>query len=227
MKKECFENRELSWLRFNQRVLEEAQTVSNPLLERLSFTAIFQSNLDEFFRVRVGNLLRKKKTDPDKKDSVSRMKPKEQLKAIYEQVRALTPARDAAYHEIMASLRIHGIQQVTMHSATPSEQLMLSEWFKREIRPIAMPVMIDKGKPFPFLRDRMLYIILRLESKSGIRMGVLPVSDQCQRMIRLGSDGRFILAEDVILAHAHSVFGNTRVIDRTILRVTRSASIQP
>lgn len=225
MKTECFENRELSWLRFNQRVLEEAQAVSNPLLERLCFTAIFQSNLDEFFRVRVGNLLRKQAEEPKKRESLTKMKPKTQLRAIFEQVRSMTPARDAAYHEIMTALRASGLEQVTMRSATPAEQALLSEWFKREIRPVSLPVVIDKGKPFPFFRDRALYAVLRLESKSGIRMGVLPVSDQCQRIIRLGSGGRFILAEDVILAYAHTVFSNSRVIDRTILRVTRSASI--
>ena len=227
MKTDCFENRELSWLRFNKRVLEEAQAESNPLLERLGFTAIFQSNLDEFFRVRVGNLLRKEQEDPKKKDSISKMTPKKQLKAISDEVRALAPARDAVYHEIMGALRRHGLEQVSMQSATPAEQVMLSDWFKREIRPVSLPVVIDKGKPFPFLRDRVLYIVLRLESKSGIRMGILPVSDQCQRMIRLGSGGRFILSEDVILAYAHTVFGNSRVTDRTILRVTRSASIMP
>ena len=227
MKNECFENRELSWLRFNARVLEEARAESNPLLERLCFTAIFQSNLDEFFRVRVGNLLRKQQENPKKPDAVSNMKPKAQLRAIYEQVRALAPARDSAYHEIMGALRKEGLEQVSVQSASSAEQLMLSEWFKREIRPLSLPVIVDKGKPFPFLRDRALYIVLRLESKSGIRMGILPVSDQCQRIIRLGSSGRFILAEDVILAYAHTVFGNSRVIDRTILRVTRSASITP
>jgi len=225
MQTECFENRELSWLRFNRRVLEEAQATGNPLLERLGFTAIFQSNLDEFFRVRVGNLLRKQQEDPKKRDSLSKMKPKTLLRTILEQVRTMTPARDAAYHEIMTLLRRHGLEQVTMHSATPAEQTMLAEWFRREIRPVSLPVVIDKGKPFPFFRDRALYAVLRLESKSGIRMGVLPVSDQCQRIIRLGSGGRFILAEDVILAFAHTVFSNSRVIDRTILRVTRSASI--
>ena len=227
MKSDCFENRELSWLRFNQRVLEEAQAESNPLLERLCFTAIFQSNLDEFFRVRVGNLLRKQKEDPKKKDSISKMKPKEQLRAIYEQVRSLSSARDAAFHEIMDALRSEGLERVTIHSATAAEQALLSEWFKREIRPVSMPVIVDKGKQVPFLRDRALYAVLRLESKSGVRMGILPVSDQCQRIIRLGNSGRFILAEDVILAYAHTVFGNSRVIDRTILRVTRSASITP
>ncbi|MCR4760221.1 MAG: polyphosphate kinase 1 [Oscillospiraceae bacterium] len=227
MKLSCFENRELSWLRFNARVLEEARTESNPLLERLCFTAIFQSNLDEFFRVRVGNLVRKQKEEPKKADSLSDMKPKEQLRAIFEQVRTLTPERDTAYHEIMAALRSEGLEQVSVSSATAAEQNILSDWFKREIRPLSLPVIVDKGKPFPFLRDRALYIILRLESKSGIRMGILPVSDQCQRIIRLGSGGRFVLAEDVILAYAHTVFGNSRVIDRTILRVTRSASISP
>ena len=104
MKNECFENRDLSWLRFNQRVLEEAQCKSNPLLERLCFTAIFQSNLDEFFRVRVGNLLRKQAEEPKEKDSLSGLKPEKLLKQIYAQVRTLAPARDAAYHEIMNEL---------------------------------------------------------------------------------------------------------------------------
>lgn len=226
MKPESFENRELSWLRFNQRVLEEAQAESNPLLERLCFTAIFQSNLDEFFRVRVGNLLRKYEENPKQKDAVSKMKPKAQLRAIYEQVRALSSARDAAFHQIMDTLRSEGLEQVTIHTATPAEQTMLADWFKREIRPVALPVVVDKGKPFPFLRDRALYAVLRLESKSGVRMGILPVAGQWQRVIRLGG-GRFILAEDVILAYAHTVFGNSTVIDRTILRVTRSARIAP
>lgn len=227
MKSDCFENRELSWLRFNQRVLEEAQTDTNPLLERLCFTAIFQSNLDEFYRVRVGNLLRKQKENPKKKDELSKMKPKEQLRAIYDKTRFLTSVRDTAFYEIMNALRSDGLERVTIHSATPQEQTMLAEWFKREIRPLSMPVIVDKGKPVPFLRDRVLYAVLRLESKSGVRMGILPISDQCQRIIRLGNSGRFILAEDVILAYAHTVFGNSNVVDRTILRVTRSASITP
>lgn len=227
MKSECYENRELSWLRFNQRVLEEAQLETNPLLERLCFTAIFQSNLDEFYRVRVGNLLRKHKENPKKKDEFGKMKPKEQLRAIYDKTRFLTSVRDTAFYEIMNALRSEGLERVTIHSASPQEQTMLAEWFKREIRPLSMPVIVDKGKPVPFLRDRVLYAVLRLESKSGVRMGILPISDQCQRIIRLGSTGRFILAEDVILAYAHTVFGNSRVVDRTILRVTRSASITP
>ena len=224
MPQSVFENRELSWLRFNQRVLEEAQCVSVPLLERLGFTAIFQSNLDEFFRVRVGKLMRDKKERPQKKDKLSNKKTAAQLDAIYDAVRALTPGRDAAYHEIMGNLRQYGLEQITLHTATSADRSIMSEWFKREIRPVAMPTIVDKGKPIPFLRDRCLYVVLRLESKSEIRMGILPVSDQCPRMVRLGG-GRFILAEDVILAYAHTLFGNSKVIDRTLLRVTRSANI--
>lgn len=227
MKNNCFENRELSWLRFNARVLEEAQCSATPLLERLNFTAIFQNNLDEFFRVRVGKLLRDRAEDPKQTDPLTDMTPQKQLDAVFDQVRALVPARDNAYHTVMGELRSHGLEQVTMRSATVEEQRILADWFKREIRPLSMPVIIDKGKPFPFLRDRVLYIVLRLESKSGIRMGILPVSDQSQRIIRLGSGSRFILAEDVVLALAHTAFANSRVIDRTILRVTRSASISP
>lgn len=221
----ALENRELSWLRFNQRVLEEAQSPNVPLLERLGFTAIFQSNLDEFFRVRVGKLLRKKKEDPKSKDAMSKMTPKEQLRAIFDTVRTMTPARDAAYHEIMASLRPYGLEQVTMLTATASEKTMLAEWFKREVRPLAMPMIVDKGKAIPFFRDRSLYVVLLLESKSGVRMGIVPVTDHYPRLIQLGNAGRFILAEDVILAFAHTLFRNSVVIDRTIMRLTRSASI--
>lgn len=224
MQQQIYENRELSWLRFNQRIIEEAQCPSVPLLERLGFTAIFQSNLDEFFRVRVGKLLRDYAENPKEKDSISKMKPKAQLREIFDTVRTLAPVRDDAYFEILSSLRPYGLEQVTIHTANSSDKSIMSEWFKREIRPLAMPAVIDKGKPFPFLRDRKLYILLRLESKSGFRMGLLSVSDQFPRMLRLGN-GRFILAEDVILAYAHTLFGNSKVIDRTILRVTRSASI--
>ena len=225
MNEDVFENRELSWLKFNQRVLEEAFCAANPLLERLCFTAIFQNNLDEFFRVRVGGLLKDQSQNPDKRDTITDLKPKAQLRAIFDTVRTLAPARDAVYHEIMSRLRNEGLEQVTIHTITAAEHAFLADWFKREIRPLSMPIVIDKGKPFPFFRDRSLYVILRLESKSGIRMGVLPVSDQCQRIIRLGTGGRFILAEDAILAFAHTIFSNSTVIDRTILRATRSATI--
>lgn len=224
LQQQVFENRELSWLSFNQRVLEEAQDPSVPLLERLAFTAIFQSNLDEFFRVRVGKLLRACSEEPKKKDPFTNLTPKAQLQAIFDTVRTLGPVRDAAYHQILSALRPYGLEQVTIHTATSADKNLMSEWFKREIRPLAMPVVVDKGKSFPFLRDRNLYIVLRLESRTGIRMGILSVADQYPRMLRLGN-GRFILAEDVILAYAHTLFGNSKVIDSTILRVTRSAAI--
>lgn len=226
MSNSVFENRELSWLRFNHRVLEEAQSVNVPLLERLGFTAIFQSNLDEFFRVRVGKLLQKKKEDPKSEDSLTKMTPKEQLRQIFDTVRTMTPARDAAYHEIMGELRCYGLEQVTMQTATREELHLLGEWFKREVRPLAMPMIVDKGKPVPFFRDRALYAVLLLESKSDVRMGIVPVTDQYPRIIPLGKGGRFVLSEDVILHFAHLLFRNSVIIDRTLMRLTRSASIE-
>lgn len=226
MSNPAYENREISWLRFNQRVLEEAQSHHVPLLERLSFTAIFQSNMDEFFRVRVGKLLRKKKEFPDSEDPITKLTPKVQLHQIFDTVRTLTPARDAAYHEIMGELRPYGLEQVTMQTATEGELSMLAEWFKREVRPLAMPIIVDKGKALPFFHDRALYVILLLESKSGVRMGIVPITDQYPRIIRLNKTGRFILSEDVIQAYAHLLFRNSVVIDRTIMRLTRSASIE-
>lgn len=226
MSNPVYENREISWLRFNQRVLEEAQSHDVPLLERLAFTAIFQSNMDEFFRVRVGKLLRKKKESPDSEDSITKFTPKIQLRQIFDMVRTLTPAKDAAYHEIMDELRPYGLEQVTMQTATEDERSMLAEWFKREVRPLAMPIIVDKGRAVPFFHDRALYVVLLLESKSGVRMGIVPITDQYPRMIRLNKGGRFILSEDVIQAYAHLLFRNSVVIDRTVMRLTRSASIE-
>lgn len=226
MSNPVYENREISWLRFNQRVLEEAQSHDVPLLERLAFTAIFQSNMDEFFRVRVGKLLRKKKESPDSEDSITKLTPKIQLRQIFDMVRTLNPAKDAVYHEIMDELRPYGLEQVTMQTATEDERSMLAEWFKREVRPLAMPIIVDKGRAVPFFHDRALYVVLLLESKSGVRMGIVPITDQYPRMIRLNKGGRFILSEDVIQAYAHLLFRNSVVIDRTVMRLTRSASIE-
>ena len=221
-----YDNRELSWLKFNQRVLEEACNPDTPLLERLKFTAIFQSNLDEFFRVRVGSLYDQHLTDPDKSDSRSGMTAKEQLKAIFRRVRELEPQRDNAYGEIMQALGAHGVMQVTYPTATDEERRFLDTYFKKEIRPLIVPMVVDKEHPFPFLKNQEIYAVLHLESKSGVRLGIIPVNEQFKRVISLGENGkRFILAEDLILSLSPSIFKNFKVIDRTLLRITRSADI--
>ena len=223
---EGFDNRELSWLKFNQRVLEEACSPESPLLERLKFTAIFQSNLDEFFRVRVGSLYDQHAEGPDKQDSRSGMTAKEQLKAIFQRVRELEPQRDNAYVEIMQALGAYGVMQVTYPTATDEERRYLDTYFKKEIRPLIVPLVVDKDHPFPFLKNQEIYAVLHLESKSGVRLGIIPVNEQFKRVIPLGENGRrFILAEDLILSLSPAIFKTYKVIDRTLLRITRSADI--
>ncbi len=230
MAESIYDNRELSWLKFNERVLEEAQDRRIPLLERLSFTAIFQSNLDEFFMVRVGSLYDQMIEFPKKKDNKTKMTAKQQLSAIFEKVNELEPMKDIAYKNIMLSLMEHGIEQISFRSASIEEQQYLENYFKREIKPLISPQIIDKKTPFPFLKNKEIYCILQLQSKSGIRLGVIPAGGQFSRIITIndsngGNLKRFILAEELILHFAPLVFKNYKIIDKTLVRVTRNADI--
>lgn len=227
------ENRELSWLKFNKRVLEEVTDENVPLLERLSFSAIYQSNLDEFFRVRVGTL-----TDADddrdtrnKRENKTGMTPAEQLDAVFTAVRRLQPLAEDSYFKAMELLKPYGYEQVTFDSASDEEKEFLELYFKREIKPLVSPIVIDKSHPFPFLSNNALYILVQIKDKDkkGITIGIIPVKNEhFPRMIPLSEDEkRFILAEDVILNFAHLVFKNYKVIDRVTIRVTRNADIDP
>ena len=149
-----YENRELSWIRFNTRVLEEAEDPAVPLLEQLSFSAIYQSNLDEFVMVRVGTMLDRMQEIPKKKDSRSGMTPKKQLNAMLKAISALLPRKDQAYATTMAKLRHHGIEHITFSDATAEEREFLEIYFKREVKPLLSPVIIDKRQPFPVLRNK-------------------------------------------------------------------------
>ncbi len=230
MAENIYENRELSWLKFNERVLEEAQDRRVPLLERLNFTSIFQSNLDEFFMVRVGSLYDRMIEFPKKKDNKTKMTPKQQLTAIFEKVNELEPMKDIAYKNIMLSLMEHGIEQISFRTASIEEQQYLENYFKREIKPLISPQIIDKKTPFPFLKNKEIYCVLQLQSKSGIRLGVIPAGGQFSRIITINdskneSVKRFILAEELILHFAPNVFKNYKIIDKTLIRVTRNADI--
>lgn len=227
------ENRELSWLKFNKRVLEEVTDENVPLLERLSFSAIYQSNLDEFFRVRVGTLTDASDDDDtkDKRENKTGMTPKEQLDAIFTAVRRLQPLAEESYTKTMELLKPYGYEQVTFSSASDEEKTFLELYFKREVKPLVSPIVIDKSHPFPFLSNNALYILVQIKDKDkkGITIGIVPVKNEhFPRMISLSEDGkRFILAEDLILNFAHLVFKNYKVIDKVVVRVTRNADIDP
>ena len=224
---EYLENRELSWLKFNKRVLEEATAPENPLLERLSFSAIYQSNLDEFFMVRVGKITDKDKENPRKTDINSNMTPSQQLDAVFTAVRRLQPSVEEAYHKTMDELRPYGFEHVSFDSTTPEEKNYLEMYFKYEIKPFISGIVVNDAMPFPFLKNKEIYAAVQLGSKKGVAIGIIPVSyDQCERIIPLGSGGkRFILEEEVVLRFAHLMFKSYKVLDRALIRVTRNADI--
>ncbi len=221
------ENRELSWLKFNGRVLEEAVDAGTPLLERLSFSAIYQSNLDEFFMVRVGSLTDAAKNNKNKKDSRSGMTPSQQLDAVFTSVRRMQPSVEEAYRKTMSELAAYGFEHVSIKNATPEELSFLELYFKREMKPFISGLVVNDALPFPFLKNKEIYAVVQLASKKGISIGIVPVShEQSERMIPLGSNGkRFILEEEVVLHFAHLMFKSYKVLDRALIRVTRSADI--
>ncbi len=224
---EYLENRELSWLKFNKRVLEEAVDPDTPLLERLSFSAIYQSNLDEFFMVRVGSVTDKAKDKKTKKDKFSGMTPSQQLDAIFTAVRRMQPSVEEALLTTMKELAPYGFEHVSFDKASKDEQTFLEMYFKRELKPFISGVVVNDALPFPFLKNKEIYAVVQLGSKKDISIGIIPAAiTPSERIIHLGKDGkRFILAEEVILKFAHLMFKNYKVIDRALIRVTRSADI--
>lgn len=224
---EYLENRELSWLKFNKRVLEEAVCEQNPLLERLSFSAIYQNNLDEFFMVRVGSLTDAAKTDKKKKDSRTNMTPAQQLDAVFTAVRRLQPSVEDAYRKTMGELSEFGFEHVSIENAAKDELAFLELYFKREIKPFISGIVVNDALPFPFLKNKEIYAAVQLHAKKDVAIGIIPVNfENRDRMIPLGNGGkRFVLEEEVVLHFAHLMFKNYKVIDRALIRVTRNADI--
>ena len=224
---EYLENRELSWLKFNKRVLEEATDPDTPLLERLSFSAIYQSNLDEFFMVRVGSVTDKAKENDGKKDKFSGMTPSQQLDAVFTAVRRMQPSVEEALKKTMSELAAYGFEHVSFDKATKEEQAFLEMYFKRELKPFISGIVVNDALPFPFLRNKEIYAVVQLSAKKGVSIGIIPANtSSSDRIIHLSPDGkRFILEEEVILRFAHQMFKNYKVIDRALIRVTRSADI--
>ncbi len=221
-----YDNRELSWIKFNMRVLEEAEDPNVPLLEQLSFSAIYQNNLDEFVQVRVGTMLdrSKAKGTRKKKDSRSGKKPEEQLEEMLLHIRELVPRKDRAYQHTMNRLKEYGIEHISFSDTTAEEKLFLEQYFKREIKMLLLPIVLDKRQPFPFLKNKGLYVAVHFASKNGVKMGLIPAAST-DRIIRLGKSGRFILLEDVILHFAPQIFKNEKVLDAAVIRVTRNGAI--
>lgn len=225
--KKMFMNRELSWLKFNERVLEEAETLSNPLFERLSFVSIYQSNLDEFFMVRVGSLIDQMLLGGDIRDNKTKMTPEEQLNAILPEVEKLNKRKDVIYKQIMKELEGYGIKIVDFHHISKEESEYLERYFDEEIAPLISPTIVGKRQPFPFLKNKDIYAAVVLGTKSGKeKLGIIPCTNGVfPRLIALPSTGAFILSEDIILHFLPKVFQKYYVKSKSLMRVTRNADI--
>ena len=225
-----YDNRELSWLKFNARVLEEARDETTPLFERLRFVQIFCSNLDEFFMIRVGSLHDKLLYEPKDRENKTNMNAKEQLSAIAKRVKALLPIKDEAYSEIMQGLSVYGVEHLNEEALTPEEDAFLKAFFTREIRPLLFTGIVDKKHPVPFLKSGGIYIGCLIRKKtdaSGKRtFGILPASDNLPRVVFLPGTGKFLLVEELIRRYAKQVFSNFDIISKCIFRVTRNADIE-
>ena len=220
------QNRELSWLQFNARVLAEAEDENVPLLERFKFLAIFTSNLDEFFMIRVGSLCDMAAVDKEHTDSKSGLTAKEQLHLIYKAVEPLYARRDAAFSDVDSKLSAIGLRRLTMDSLAPDEQKYIKRYFKDIIAPVLSPQIVDSHHPFPHLEGKVLHIAALLSHKKTERLG-LPVPASLPPVVFLPeTPSRYILTEDILLAYADHVFEMYDVLEKTVLCVTRNADIQ-
>ena len=222
-----FVNRELSWLEFNRRVLAEALNPAVPLLERLKFQAIFYSNLDEFFMVRVGSLTDQHIMDPQRLDSTTGMTPQSQITAILQKVRDFEPMCQKAYHQIRTRLKDVGVDLLDYSSISRADERMASFYFEEELKPLLSPQIIDQHHPFPFLKNKEQYIITQFETKKeGIKLGIVPIGHLPSTMV-FDVEGRKKVAfvADVVLYNVQTLYRKYVVQHRNILRVTRNADI--
>lgn len=220
-------NRELSWLKFNERVLEEAENKKVPLCERLTFASIYQSNLDEFFRVRVGSLVDQMLLGGKIRDNKTKMTAKEQIEAVLHQVMKLNRRKDAVYDAIMGQLEDYGIRLVDFRKISKKESEYLEKYFLNEIAPVISPTIVGKRQPFPFLKNNEIYAVVVLQTKSGKeKLGIIPCSNTgFKRLVELPTAGTYMLAEELILHYIPEVFERYNIKAKSLIRVTRNADI--
>lgn len=221
-------NRELSWLKFNERVLEEAENPEVPLCERMTFVSIYQSNLDEFFRVRVGSLQDQMLISTEIRENKTKMTSAEQIRAIIKEVKKLNQRKDKAYEKLMKKIEEYGITLINHASAKSEEKKFLEKYFMKEIMPLSSPTIVGKRQPFPFLKNGEIYAVVVLETRNKKeRIGIIPCSNNMlTRMVELpGGKGRYMLIEDLILHYIGKVFKGYKVKGKSLLRVVRNADI--
>ncbi len=221
-----FENRELSWLKFNERVLEEARDSRNPLGERLNFLSIFQSNLDEFYMVRVGTLVDTLKNGVT--DDKLGLTSAQQIRAVLDRTGQLFERRDAIFRDLFVSLHDYGVELVRFVSLQDKARAYLEKYFMSDVLPVLSPQIIGRKQPFPFLKNKAVYAVAKLTSKSGsVRLGIVPCGDGgLRRLVPLPGEGlRFVLMEDLIRHFLPKVFERYRVEGSVLIRLVRNADI--
>ena len=222
----CMQNRELSWLKFNERVLEEADCGQTPLLERLKFLSIFTSNLDEFFMVRVGSLSESAAFAPESHDNKTGMSPHRQLAEIFQRTASLYVLRNQYYASITRQLEECGVSHCKIAELNEKQQKKLEAHFVQNIMPLLSPQIIDNRHPFPHMDNKRLHIAATLEKKNKLCIGIIAIPYNVERLLFLEEDKlRFVLLEEVICHFAVLAFGMYKVLEKTVVAVTRNADI--
>lgn len=223
-----YENRELSWLKFNERVLEEAEDTSVPLCERMTFLSIFQSNLDEFFMVRVGSLEDQKLLSQKLRENKTNMTAGEQIEAILKRVAELNERKDAIYASIMKEVGEKGVHLTDFKALAKSESKYLEDYFMKEIVPLLSVMIVGRKQPFPFLKGQEIYALAVLGTRNGKKkIGIIPCSSSVfPRLIRIQTkEDTYMLVEELILHFLPKVYKGYKVLEKSVIRVTRNADI--
>lgn len=226
-KQECYANRELSWLKFNERVLDEAASHHVPLCERMAFFSIFQSNLDEFFMVRVGALYDQILADNHARENKTWMTSEEQLQAVFEKTRIISQRKDHIYKQYMEELEEQGVEILSFSDMLPEDKVYLEKYFEESILPLLSPQVIGKKQPFPFLKNKEIYAVVVLGGKKGDKLGIIPCSNEVfKRLIPVPSGkNHYMLVEELILHYIPEVFDHYEVKSKSLIRIIRNADI--
>lgn len=219
------QNRELSWLKFNERVLEKGTDEDIPLYERLKFLSIFDSNLTEFFNVRVGSLTDLTLLKDVSRDSKTGMTPQEQLNEIYKECITLYAKRDAIYNDLETKLRENNIGNLKYNELNEEEKAFINNYFNKNIMVMISPNIIDKHHPFPFIENDSLYILAELKTKKRIMHLILPVRDALPPLIKLPNSNNYIMIEEIIINHLDKIVPNFEIVEKHVIRLTRNADI--
>lgn len=223
----CYDNRELSWLKFNERVLDEASDEDVPLCERLTFVSIFSTNLDEFYRVRVGSIYDQMIISDKKRENKTYMTSSEQLERIFKRTKELLKKKEHIYNGLMKEVKNYGVQIVNFDKLSKEEKDGMENYFKNNVMPLLSPQVIGKKHPFPFLNNQEIYAVALLESKNNDKICIVPCrSSVFNRLVQIvPGSGRYMLIEELILHYMPMIFENYTVKSKSLIRITRNADI--